>query len=77
MSGGSNSTGWLDSSELYSTAAGTFWAGATMVHKRAFHTANPVTGNPRVLVAGGSDGTGYLKTAEAYFGSFVFPQPGS
>lgn len=46
VSGGNNSTGWLDSSELYSTAAGTFWAGATMLHKRAFHTANPVTGNP-------------------------------
>ncbi|HEY6177790.1 MAG TPA: kelch repeat-containing protein, partial [Kofleriaceae bacterium] len=77
VTGGQNNTGWLATTELYSVAAGTFWAGAPMVHKRAYHTANPVTGNPRVLVAGGSDSTGYLKTAEAYFGSFVFPQPGS
>jgi hypothetical protein len=77
VSGGQNGSGWLNSSELYSTAAGTFWAGATMLGKRAYHTANPVTGNPRVLITGGSDGFGYLKTAEVYYGSFTFPQPGS
>lgn len=77
VSGGQNASGWLDSSELYSTAAGTFWAGATMTSKRAYHTANPVIGNPRVLVTGGSNTGGYLKTAEVYYGSFTFPQPGS
>lgn len=77
VTGGQQGSAWLNSTELYSTAAGAFWPGAPMLGKRAYHTANPVTGNPRVLITGGSDSTGYLKTAEAYFGSFVFPQPGS
>lgn len=77
VSGGYNSAGYLDSSEIYSTAAGAFWAGATMSGKRAYHLANPVTGNPRVLVTGGLGPTGHLKTAEAYYGTFSFPDPGS
>jgi hypothetical protein len=77
VSGGYNSSGYLDSSELYSTATGAFWAGATMAGKRAYHLANLVTGNPKVLVTGGDGPTGYLKTAEVYYGSFQFPDPGS
>lgn len=76
VSGGYNS-GYLDSSEVYNTATGAFWAGATMAGKRAYHLANIVTGNPKVLVTGGSGPTGYLKTAEVYSGSFNFPDPGS
>jgi hypothetical protein len=75
VSGGYNFvSGYLDSSEVYST--GTFWAGAPMIHKRAYHLANVVTNNPQVLVTGGADSAGYLKTAEVYIGSFVFPAPG-
>jgi len=78
VAGGYNpAAGYLDSSELYSTAAGAFWAGATMTNKRAYHLANAVTGNPKVLVTGGLNATGNLKTAEVYYGTFVFPQPGS
>lgn len=78
VSGGYNYTsGYLDSSEVYSTGHGAFWAGATMASKRAYHLANPVTGNPRVLITGGAGPTGYLNTAEVYYGSFTFPDPGT
>jgi hypothetical protein len=76
VSGGYNyASGHLQSSEVYKSGSG-FWAGAPMTSKRAYHLANPVTFNPRVLVTGGDSPTGYLKTAEAYYGSFVFPDPG-
>jgi hypothetical protein len=78
VSGGYNyASGYLDSSEIYSASVGAFWTGATMTSKRAYHLANPVIGNPRVLVTGGSNTTGYLSTAEVYYGSFRSPEPGS
>jgi len=77
VSGGYNPTaGYLASSELYSTAVGVFWTGGTMTSKRAYHLANPVTFNPQAMVTGGANATGSLKSAEVYYGSFVFPQPG-
>jgi len=55
---------FLNTAEIYGTT-GTFTATGTMASPRTGHTATLLPGG-KVLIAGGFDGTNYLKTAEVF-----------
>ena len=55
----------LSSAELYDPASGTWTATGSLNTARYYHTATLLP-NGKVLVAGGSDGSGPLSSAELY-----------
>jgi len=65
VSGGSNGTSTLKSSELYDTVKNTWTTTGEMSTARTNHSA-VLLSNGKVLVTGGFDGTNALKTAEVY-----------
>jgi hypothetical protein len=66
VAGGSNSTGYLSSAQLYNPATGTFTATGDLNFARAYQTATLLT-NGMVLIAGGADSDGNATaSAELY-----------
>jgi hypothetical protein len=67
ITGGQNSTGVLDSVEIYDPALGAFNTNSSlkMTTPRARHTATLLP-NGKVLIVGGQNSTGGLNTAEIY-----------
>jgi len=74
VAGGENSTGVLNTAELYNPVVGTWSATGNMTSAREFHTATLLASGPNagdVLVVGGRNSTsgGSLATAELFNGS--------
>jgi len=65
IAGGSNSTGELDTAELYDPGTGNFTSTNSMASPRIFHTAT-LLGNGNVLVTGGIGNNVSLASAEVY-----------
>jgi RHS repeat-associated protein len=65
FAGGTNSSGYLFSTELYNPVAGTFAATGNLNTARVDHTGTTLI-NGVVLVAGGTGSSGYLSSAELY-----------
>ena len=62
---GTDKTAYLATAELYDPAAGTFTTAGTMSIRRAEHTSTLLPSGD-VLIAGGSDGSSALASAELY-----------
>src|SRR6266404_250654 len=65
IAGGENSSGVLNSTEIFDPAAGTFSAAGNMNAARADHSAISLS-DGRVLIAGGRDGVGAVNTTEIF-----------
>jgi N-acetylneuraminic acid mutarotase len=65
VAGGQNSAQYLDSTEIFDPALGSWVFGGTMLNARSVHSMNTLNNN-KVLVAGGQNESGVLASAELY-----------
>ena len=70
IAGGENSSGSLQTAELYNPATDTFTATGSLSTPR-YGAAAAILGNGSVLIAGGQNSGGVLSTAELYAGTFT------